>query len=121
MRILSNSILEKHPKTALVYRIFETKYNATQPKTKTDLKNMMESDEAFEFHHTSNDHSIEHLNEWFESPESDTESFPSIQFFKEYDSPKWEPQFVSKSDIPLFDIGFRYPRRDNTVLVNLEA
>uniref|UniRef100_A0AC34GUQ8 Uncharacterized protein n=1 Tax=Panagrolaimus sp. ES5 TaxID=591445 RepID=A0AC34GUQ8_9BILA len=119
MRTLANFILEKHPKTALVYRLFETKFNATQPKTKTDLKNLIESDEAFEFHHTSNDHSIQNLNEWFETPESEADTSASIQFFKEYDSPKWEPQFVSLPAIPLFDIGFRYPRRDNTVLVNL--
>uniref|UniRef100_A0AC35FAF5 Uncharacterized protein n=1 Tax=Panagrolaimus sp. PS1159 TaxID=55785 RepID=A0AC35FAF5_9BILA len=114
MRTLANSVLEKSPKTALVYRIFETETNATQPKTKTNLKNLMESNEAFEFHHTFNDHSIQNLSEWFETPESSDST--SIQFFKDYNSAKWEPQFVSLKNIPLFDTGFRYPRRDNTVL-----
>ena len=116
IRALANLRLYGNPKTALVYRIFETKANVTQPKTKEDLRKLMKTNGAFEFHHEiSKDHAIQRLHEWFDVPENPETA--EIQFFKKYTSPRWEPQFVSLPTIPLFDTGFRYPRRDNTVLV----
>ncbi|TKR68088.1 hypothetical protein L596_024126 [Steinernema carpocapsae] len=111
---LAKNVLSKSPKTALVYRIFEIEDGiSVLPKTKSDLAELFNSKQAFEFHHSYHAHKIPYLKEWFEA---NTNDVPSVQFLRPYKESAWEPQFVSLKTIPEHDESFLYPNRDNTVL-----
>ncbi|KAE9550518.1 hypothetical protein FO519_006269 [Halicephalobus sp. NKZ332] len=106
--------LVKNPRTLLVYRIFEIQRNSEDPKDKAELETLLSSGKAREFHVANKNESlIEKLDEWLQYPGDEV----TVQFIKNYSNPSWEPQFVSKKDIPDFDERFRYPMKDNTVLV----
>ncbi|CEF59671.1 N-acetyllactosaminide beta-1,3-N-acetylglucosaminyltransferase [Strongyloides ratti] len=113
---VAKKVLSENNKNALVYRIFEveTKNLTNAPLTKKELKKQLLLKKAFIFHHTyKGAHSISRLDEWLSIEDQET---PDIQFEAIYDRFKWEPQFVSLSNIPYHDETFPYPNRDNTVL-----
>uniref|UniRef100_A0A914YXW9 Uncharacterized protein n=1 Tax=Panagrolaimus superbus TaxID=310955 RepID=A0A914YXW9_9BILA len=43
-----------------------------------------------------------------------------IQFYSNYTTSEWEPQFISSIDVPQHDETFFYPLKDNTVLVSFD-
>uniref|UniRef100_A0AC34Q0T3 Glycosyltransferase 2-like domain-containing protein n=1 Tax=Panagrolaimus sp. JU765 TaxID=591449 RepID=A0AC34Q0T3_9BILA len=116
LRKFATEYLNSNNKTVLVYRIFEITKDSPEPKNKKDLAKLLENGTAREFHvENQNETLIEMLDEWLNISESDQ---PSIQFYKNYSNSYWEPQFISRQDIPDFDERFKYPMRDNTVLVS---
>uniref|UniRef100_A0A0K0EGY8 N-acetyllactosaminide beta-1,3-N-acetylglucosaminyltransferase n=1 Tax=Strongyloides stercoralis TaxID=6248 RepID=A0A0K0EGY8_STRER len=113
---IAKEVLSENNKNVLVYRIFEveTKNLTIAPLTKKELKKQLLGKKAFVFHHKyKGAHSIPKLDEWLSIEEKE---IPDIQFEAVYDRSKWEPQFVSLSNIPYHDESFPYPNRDNTVL-----
>ncbi|GMT19408.1 hypothetical protein PFISCL1PPCAC_10705, partial [Pristionchus fissidentatus] len=61
-----------------------------------------------------NPHYIEGEREWLRRRENGTKT--NVAATLQYTTPKWEPQFVSSSLIPLHDENFPYRIRDNTCL-----
>ncbi|TKR68085.1 hypothetical protein L596_024124 [Steinernema carpocapsae] len=117
MAKLANETLEENSKLALVYRIFEVDKKVTRlPKTKEDLKKLVDERSACVFHPWFPGHRIRSLDEWFQANSSDPSEPPSIQFVQPYKKTNWEPQFVSLTTIPEHDETFFYPFADNTVL-----
>ena len=114
MRNFTKDHFEENPKSLLVYRIFEIQRDSKDPKDKSELRSLLSSDKAREFHVKNRNQSvIERLDEWLQYPDDDV----TVQFTKNYSNLSWEPQFVSNRNIPDFDERFRYPMKDNTVLV----
>ncbi|KAE9553944.1 hypothetical protein FO519_002870 [Halicephalobus sp. NKZ332] len=116
MRSLAKQFFKdkENRKTVLVYRIFEVENDRPRephPLTKEQLKNLLKNEKAREFHSGfGNGHKIPYLQDWLK------EDSEGIQFYNDYSSSDWEPQFVSLTSIPLHDEAFLYPSKDNTVL-----
>ncbi|VDK51108.1 unnamed protein product [Anisakis simplex] len=109
------NVLNRHPKTALVFRIFEAKGSIKDmPRRKERLYEMFKKGDAVEFHarYAAGAHSIPGLQEWFQKNDTH-ENQSTILLYKRYN---WEPQFVSLSTIPLHDENFPFAIRDNTEL-----
>uniref|UniRef100_A0AC35GDA3 Uncharacterized protein n=1 Tax=Panagrolaimus sp. PS1159 TaxID=55785 RepID=A0AC35GDA3_9BILA len=114
VRELAEKVIKNSPKTVLVYRIFEisTKVKRQDALTKVELKQLLQNRYAREFHSSfGHGHRIPFLKEWLTSIEN-----YGIQFYSNYTTSEWEPQFVSTNDIPMHDETFFYPCKDNTVL-----
>ncbi|CAD5219247.1 unnamed protein product [Bursaphelenchus xylophilus] len=113
MAKLAGETFANDPKTVLVYRIFEVEEAPIEPPlSNDDLFRMFRARTATVFHTEHDGHKIDGLAEWF----AHSNETADIQLYLPYDRREWEPQFVSRRDIPLHDETFSYPQRDNTVL-----
>ena len=106
-------------KTVLVYRRFELKDEAPMPQNKEELRQLMVSRQAVEFHKYYNGagHHIRKIWKWLKTPEDGK----TINITDEitYNNRKWEPQFVGDDRVPFHDERFPYRFKTNIHLVSL--
>uniref|UniRef100_A0AC35UEJ8 N-acetyllactosaminide beta-1,3-N-acetylglucosaminyltransferase n=1 Tax=Rhabditophanes sp. KR3021 TaxID=114890 RepID=A0AC35UEJ8_9BILA len=101
MAALARKELKAGSKKVLVMRFFEVADSIKEPvKNKNELKKLMNAKLATEFHikHYGVGHVIPKLPQWFKIEDSDV---ATVQFKQPYNVVEWEPQIVSRSDIPL--------------------
>uniref|UniRef100_A0A0K0E0E0 Glycosyltransferase family 92 protein n=1 Tax=Strongyloides stercoralis TaxID=6248 RepID=A0A0K0E0E0_STRER len=107
--ILAKKKLKKKYKNALVFRSFEINHpSKIVIKNKKQLNRLIDDGHASEFEqvNSSVNNKTLKLNEWLRSPENEK---PSIQYEQPYNNEYWEPQIVTRKDIPLYEETFPYP------------
>uniref|UniRef100_A0A0K0FGU9 Beta-1,4-glucuronyltransferase 1 n=1 Tax=Strongyloides venezuelensis TaxID=75913 RepID=A0A0K0FGU9_STRVS len=106
---LSKRYLKKKSKNALVFRTFEINHPPGYViKNKKQLNQLINNGDASEFEQINfsvSDKTLK-LNEWLRSEEKKE---PSIQYHQPYNNGYWEPQIVTRRDIPPYEESFPYP------------
>uniref|UniRef100_A0AC35UDE3 N-acetyllactosaminide beta-1,3-N-acetylglucosaminyltransferase n=1 Tax=Rhabditophanes sp. KR3021 TaxID=114890 RepID=A0AC35UDE3_9BILA len=109
MAALARKELKAGSKKVLVMRFFEVDDSIKEPvRNKNELEKLMNAKLATEFHfkHFRVGHAIPKLPEWFKIKDSDV---ATVQFTQPYKVKGWEPQIVTRSDIPLhYDMPYPY-------------
>lgn len=117
-------IAKKHltdHKKVLVYRKFEVNMGEKQPKTKKELKELLDRKVAIVrkgfilalwVRIDTGDDEIDGLDKWLDGKQT---SVSHLNYTKH----TWEPRSVSRNDIPLHDVDFPFLLHDNTALVIL--
>uniref|UniRef100_A0A0N4ZQQ4 SET domain protein n=1 Tax=Parastrongyloides trichosuri TaxID=131310 RepID=A0A0N4ZQQ4_PARTI len=104
---LSKKYLLKKKKNALVFRSFEIIHSHGYIlKNKKQLNKLIYNGHASEFEQININNKTNKLDEWLKSPERKE---PSIQYQQPYNNGYWEPQIVTRKDIPLYEESFPYP------------
>ncbi|CEF61986.1 N-acetyllactosaminide beta-1,3-N-acetylglucosaminyltransferase [Strongyloides ratti] len=101
--------LTKKSKNALIFRSFEINHSTNYViKNKKQLNELINNGHASEFEqiNISIDDKTLKLEEWLKSPEKKE---PSIQYEQPYNNGYWEPQIITRKDIPLYEETFPYP------------
>ncbi|CAD6188098.1 unnamed protein product [Caenorhabditis auriculariae] len=94
---------------------YEHLFSEGLPKDKVELNTMLDEGKAIVFHNTyyPGAHEIPKLEEWLLKDDTSNGLFAMNLRYSKFG---WEPQFISRSDIPLHDENFPFQLRDNTVL-----
>uniref|UniRef100_A0AC35THX8 N-acetyllactosaminide beta-1,3-N-acetylglucosaminyltransferase n=1 Tax=Rhabditophanes sp. KR3021 TaxID=114890 RepID=A0AC35THX8_9BILA len=114
MSLVAKRVLKKGTKYALVMRMFEvsSKVKKSSVKNKRMLWKLMRNKKASELHDSwyPLGHKIPRLKEWFKHKRT---SVPTIQFTHPYKVVEWEPQIITRKEIPDY-YDMPYPLHSNT-------
>uniref|UniRef100_A0AC35U9L1 Glycosyltransferase n=1 Tax=Rhabditophanes sp. KR3021 TaxID=114890 RepID=A0AC35U9L1_9BILA len=113
MSYLAKKQLKPGSKKVLVFRMFEVHDSIVGGvNNKTHLARLLKSKKAYEFHAIGypKGHKVPKLKEWLKRKEA---TVPVVQFVQPYKIIEWEPQIVSRTDIPDF-YAIPYPLHSNT-------